>query len=277
MSKNLNYFQNIIDKAFKPESNVKNEFIFYLKEKLQFNDNDIYVNKEKIFTDLEESLVNDFIQKKKAGIPLDYIINSSKFYEEEFYVDQRVLIPRPETELLVDFVNSYDFPKKIKILDAGTGSGCIGISIALKNPNFDIYGSDYSLDALNVASLNKNAFKIKNFSLICSDWLSCFEEDSFDVIISNPPYITKDDKHLDNLIYEPYEALVASDGGLADIKTITEQSSKMLKEGGMLIYEHGYNQSDQVDSIFNDFGFIDSKSIKDYQGIKRISYSFLTY
>ena len=277
MSKNLNYFQNIIDKAFKAESNVKNEFIFYLKEKLQFKDDDIYINKEKILTDSEVSLVYDFIKKKKAGIPLDYIINSSKFYEEEFYVDHRVLIPRPETELLVDFINSYNFPKKIKILDAGTGSGCIGISIALKNLNFDIYGSDRSLDALNVASLNKNAFKIKNFSLICADWLSCFGENSFDVIISNPPYITKNDEHLDRLIHEPYEALVASDDGLADIKTITEQSSKILKEGGMLIYEHGYNQSDQVNEIFNDFGFIDSKSIQDYQGINRISYSFLTY
>ena len=277
MSKNLNHFQNIIDEAFGTEPNVKNEFIFYLKEKLQFKDDDIYINKEKILTDSEVSLVYDFIKKKKAGIPLDYIINSSKFYEEEFYVDHRVLIPRPETELLVDFINSYNFPKKIKILDAGTGSGCIGISIALKNLNFDIYGSDRSLDALNVASLNKNAFKIKNFSLICADWLSCFGENSFDVIISNPPYITKNDEHLDRLIHEPYEALVASDDGLADIKTITEQSSKILKEGGMLIYEHGYNQSDQVDSIFNDFGFIDSKSIKDYQGINRISYSFLTY
>ena len=277
MSKNLNHFQNIIDEAFGTESNVKNEFIFYLKEKLQFKDDDIYLNKEKILTDSEVSLVHDFIKKKKAGIPLDYIINSSKFYEEEFYVDHRVLIPRPETELLVDFINSYNFPKKIKILDAGTGSGCIGISIALKNLNYDIYGSDRSLDALNVASLNKNAFKIKNFSLICADWLSCFGENSFDVIISNPPYITENDEHLDRLIHEPYEALVASDDGLADIKTITEQSSKILKEGGMLIYEHGYNQSDQVNEIFNDFGFVDSKSIKDYQGINRISYSFLTY
>ncbi len=277
MSKNLSHFEKIIDNAFLAESKVRNEFIFYLKEKLKFNDYDIYVNKEKIFTDSEESLVNDFIQKKKVGIPLEYIINSSKFYEEEFYVDNRVLIPRPETEHLVDIINNYDFPKKIKILDAGTGSGCIGISIALKNPNFDVYGSDYSLDALNVASLNKDAFKIKNFSLICSDWLSCFEKDSFDVIVSNPPYISKDDKHLDSLIHEPSGALVASDNGLADIKTIAEHSSKILKGGGMLIYEHGYNQSEQVHDIFKDFGFINSKSVKDYQGIKRISYSFLNY
>ena len=116
--------------------------------------------------------------------------------------------------------------------------------------------------------------QIKNFLLICSDWLSCFEEDSFDVIISNPPYITKDDKHLDNLIYEPYEALAASEAGLADIKMITEQSTKILKKGGMLIYEHGHNQSKEVCKIFNDFGFSNIESLKDYQGIERITYAF---
>ena len=274
MSKNLSHFQNIIDKAFLAESNVKNEFIFYLKEKLKFKDDDIYVNKEKIFTDSEVNLINDFIQKKKAGIPLDYIINSSNFYEEEFYVDQRVLIPRPETELLVDFVNNYGFPKKIKILDAGTGSGCIGISIALKHPNYEVYGSDYSIDALNVANLNKASFKIKNFSLIQSDWLSCFGENSLDVIVSNPPYIKEDDKHLHTLMHEPYEALVAPDDGLAYIKTITEQSTSILKRGGVLIYEHGYKQSDKVHENFNNFGFSNIESLKDYQGHERITYAF---
>tara|TARA_B100001564_G_C20626985_1_gene665149 strand:- start:759 stop:1586 length:828 start_codon:yes stop_codon:yes gene_type:complete len=274
LSKNLIYYNNIIDEAFMADSDIKNEFIFYLKEKLHFNDDDIYVNKEKILTDSEMRHVNDFIQKKKSGIPLDYIINSSKFYEEQFYVDQRVLIPRPETELLVDFVNNYDFPKKIKILDAGTGSGCIGISIALKNPNYEVYGTDYSKDALNVANLNKDSFKIKNFSLVQSDWLSCFKEDSLDVIVSNPPYISKNDKHLDSLIHEPYDALVTSDDGLADIKLIAEQSTSALKRGGVLIYEHGYRQSDKVREIFSNFGFRNIESIKDYQGIERIAYAF---
>ena len=274
MSKNLSHFKNIIEQAFQAESNVENEFIFYLKEKLLFNDDDLYLNKEKILTDTEMRYINEFIEKRKAGIPLDYIINSSQFYENEFYVDQRVLIPRPETELLVDFVNNYDFFQQVKILDAGTGSGCIGISIALKNPTYEVYGLDYSTDTLNVASHNKDLFKIKNFSLIQSDWLSCFGENSLDVVVSNPPYISKNDKHLDSLKYEPYGALVASDNGLTDIKLIAEQSTFALKKGGMLIYEHGHRQSDKVQEILSIFDFRNIESIKDYQGIKRITYAF---
>ena len=274
MSRSLSHFKNIIEQAFQTESNVENEFIFYLKEKLRFNNEELYLNKEKILTDVEIRYINEFIQKKKAGIPLDYITNSSQFYENEFYVDQRVLIPRPETELLVDFVNNYDFFQKAKILDAGTGSGCIGISIALKNPTYEVYGLDCYSDALNVANYNKNLFKIKNYSLIQSDWLSCFGQNSIDVVVSNPPYISKNDKHLNNLKHEPYGALVASNNGLADIKLIAEQSRFALKKGGMLIYEHGYKQSDQVQEILSNFDFRNIQSIKDYQGIKRITYAF---
>ena len=114
--------------------------------------------------------------------PLAYILNSSKFYDKEFYVDERVLIPRPETELLVDFIIEQDF-SKIKILDAGTGSGCIGISLALENPTLELYGSDFSMDSLNVAKINKNNLKADNFHLIHADWLSCFKEKSFDLIV----------------------------------------------------------------------------------------------
>ena len=145
MSKNLTHYNNIIDNSFEAGSDVKKELVFYLKEKLFLKHKDIYLNKEKIFTDSEDILIENFIKKKQEGIPLDYILNSTKFYEEEFYVDERVLIPRPETELLVDYINNYDFPRKIKILDAGTGSGCIGISIAIKNPKFEVYGSDYAM------------------------------------------------------------------------------------------------------------------------------------
>ena len=129
MSKNLNHYNNIIDNSFEAGSGVKKELVFYLKEKLLLTHKDIYLNKEKIFTDSEDILIENFIKKKQEGITLDYILNSTKFYEEEFYVDERVLIQRPETELLVDYINNYDFPRKIKILDAGTVSGCIGFQL----------------------------------------------------------------------------------------------------------------------------------------------------
>ena len=269
MSKNLTHYNNIIDNSFEAGSDVKKELVFYLKEKLFLKHKDIYLNKEKIFTDSEDILIENFIKKKQEGIPLDYILNSTKFYEEEFYVDERVLIPRPETELLVDYINNYDFPRKIKILDAGTGSGCIGISIATKNPKFEVYGSDYAINSLNVAKINKKNLDVANFHLIQADWLCCFDEKSFDVIISNPPYIAEEDPHLNDLKHEPYQALVASNHGLGDIQKITQQSTKILKREGMLIFEHGFNQSNDVKNIFEENGFTNIKQIKDFQNHPR--------
>jgi release factor glutamine methyltransferase len=269
LSKNLTHYNNIIDNSFEAGSDVKKELVFYLKEKLFLKHKDIYLNKEKIFTDSEDILIENFIKKKQEGIPLDYILNSTKFYEEEFYVDERVLIPRPETELLVDYINNYDFPRKIKILDAGTGSGCIGISIAIKNPKFEVYGSDYAIDSLNVAKINKKNLDVANFHLIQADWLCCFDEKSFDVIISNPPYIAEEDPHLNDLKHEPYQALVASNHGLGDIQKITQQSTKILKREGMIIFEHGFNQSNDVKNIFEENGFTNIKLIKDFQNHPR--------
>ena len=256
-------------------TDVKDEFIFYLKEKLHFHDRDIFVNKEKILTNNQEKLIKNFIEKKKEGIPLDYILNSTKFYEEEFYVDQRVLIPRSETELLVDYIHKQNFSGEISILDAGTGSGCIALSIALKNPQFQVYGSDCSIDSLHVASINKDNLRVDNFHLINSNWLSCFDINSFDVIVSNPPYINKEDIHLNNLKHEPYQALVASNNGLGDIKTIIRQSKDILKEKGILILEHGYNQSEEVNNILEENGFTNIKLLKDFQNLPRVSIGVL--
>ena len=265
MKYNLNHYQESLNSDV-----LKNEFIFYLKEKLLFNDKEIYLDKDKELNKEQQNLIQEFIQKKKDGIPLDYILNSTKFYENDFYVDSRVLIPRPETEMLVDYVNNY-FLSPIKVLDAGTGSGCIGISIALKNPSFQVYGSDYSNDALNVAHINKNNLNVENFSLIYADWLSCFKAESFDLILSNPPYIADQDPHLEGLQYEPIEALVAKDNGLEDIKLIVEQSTEVLKMGGILMLEHGYQQQEEVENIFKRNHFSNIVNLSDFMKLPRIT------
>ena len=274
MVKNLIYYDNIIKKASRANSNIREDFIFFLKEKLNFKDRDIYLIKEKTLTDNEDALINDFIEKKQQGIPLAYILNSSKFYDHEFYVDERVLIPRPETELLVDFIIEQDF-SKIKILDAGTGSGCIGISLALKNPTLELYGSDFSMDSLNVAKINKNNLKADNFHLIHADWLSCFKEKSFDFIVSNPPYIGKKDPHLKNLTFEPSHALIATQNGLGDIKKIIKHSTKILKKKGILLLEHGFDQSNEIKKTLVEYGFSSIHTIKDYQNHQRVTFGTL--
>ena len=269
MTKKLNFYQESFDSNL-----IEEEFRFYLKEKLHFSDKDIFIHNDRLLTKVEENLIEDFFKQKKEGIPLDYILNSTKFYDSDFYVDSRVLIPRPETELLVDYVVK-NFKDAMKVLDAGTGSGCIGISIALKKPNFIVYGSDFSKNALDVALINKSKLNVGNFFLVNANWLSCFKNESFDLILSNPPYIAANDSHLGNLIHEPKIALTSSEAGLSDIKKIIQESSKILKGGGVLIIEHGYNQEDQVKNLFKNNYFLDIFNIKDYQGLPRITYGIL--
>ena len=265
MSNKLSYYQEELN-----SDAIKDEFIFYLKEKLLFSDKDIYVDKDRELNKEEQNLIKEFIDKKKEGVPLDYILNSTKFYENDFYVDSRVLIPRPETEILVDYVNNHSSPS-MKVLDAGTGSGCIGISIALKNPSFQVYGSDYSEDALNVALINKNNLNVDNFSLVHADWLSSFKKAYFDLIVTNPPYIADQDSHLENLKHEPNHALVSNDNGLGDIKLIVEQSTEVLKRGGMLMLEHGYQQQEKVENIFKRNHFSNIVNLRDFQNLPRIT------
>ena len=269
MTKKLNFYQETFDNNI-----IKEEFNFYLKEKLHFNEKDIFINNDRSLTKAEEKLIKEFFKQKKEGTPLDYILNSTKFYDSNFYVDSRVLIPRPETELLVDYVVN-NFNNTMKVLDAGTGSGCIGISIALKKSNFKVYGSDFSKNALDVASINKSKLNAGNFFLVNADWLSAFKNESFDLILSNPPYIAENDSHLDNLIHEPKIALTSSEDGISDIKKLIQESRKILKRKGMLIIEHGYNQEDEVKNLLKENYFIDVFNIKDYQGLPRVTFGLL--
>ena len=271
MSSNLNFYKNKVADIWPNDQEISKEFIFYLKEHLNLKDASIYVDKDYLLSNDEQEGIEEFINHKKDGLPLDYILKKSFFYGNEFLVDQRVLIPRSETELLVDHINTLNFPDNIKILDAGTGSGCIGISIAMHNPNVQVYGLDYSAKSLEVAKANKNYFELNNFSLIHSDWLSSIKDRSIDFIVSNPPYIDSQDIHLKDLIHEPASALVASDSGLGDFKVISQQASLKLRKGGVLIFEHGYQQASEVSKIMKKNGFNNIETFKDHQSHPRIT------
>ena len=271
MSSNLNFYKNKVADIWPNDQEIAKEFIFYLKEHLNLKDTSIYIDKDYLLSNYEQEGIEEFINHKKDGLPLDYILKKSFFYGNEFLVDQRVLIPRPETELLVDHINTLNFPDNIKILDAGTGSGCIGISIAMHNPNIQVYGLDYSAKSLEVAKANKNYFELNNFSLIHSDWLSSIKDRSIDFIVSNPPYIDSQDIHLKDLIHEPASALVASDRGLGDFKVISQQASLKLRKDGVLLFEHGYEQASEVSKIMKKNGFNKIETFKDHQSHPRIT------
>lgn len=270
MSSKLNFYIKKIEEISSDNNNLSKELIFYLKEKLGLSDISIFIEDYKLSKE-EKNSINYFIEQKKNGVPLDYILQNSSFYNSDFFVDERVLIPRPETEILVDYINNLNLSPGIKILDAGVGSGCIGASLAKANPKTIVYGLDYSFDALKVANINKKKLELDNFYLINSKWLNSLKENTFNIVVSNPPYIAPFDSHLDKLKHEPISALVANKNGLEDFDIISFQAMKVLKDYGLLAFEHGNNQSNEVKKIMTRYGFKDINLINDYQSQPRIT------
>ena len=250
---------------------ISNNFRFFLKKALKYSDSIIVLNDDFDILDHEIEIIEGFIESSKNKITIEYMLHEDEFYGRNFYVDNRVLIPRDETELLIDILKNYYQKKDLKVVDLGTGSGCIAISIALEIPKSIVLGVDKYLDALNVATKNKHIHQVTNFHVKQSDWLSDINVYDFDVVISNPPYIDPTDKHLKDLIHEPKNALIAADRGLSDIKKISIQAYKKLKIGGILMFEHGFNQADEVKKIMELSNFHEIENFKDYQLHPRIT------
>lgn len=250
---------------------ISNNFRFFLKKALKYSDSIIVLNDDFDILDHEIEIIEGFIESSKNKIPIEYMLHEAEFYGRNFYVDNRVLIPRDETELLIDILKNYYQKKDLKVVDLGTGSGCIAISIALEIPKSIVLGVDKYLDALNVATKNKHIHQVTNFHVKQSDWLSDINVYDFDVVISNPPYIDPTDKHLKDLIHEPKNALIAADSGLSDIKKISIQAYKKLKIGGILMFEHGFDQADEVKKIMELSNFHEIENFKDYQLHPRIT------
>lgn len=233
----------------------------------------LITNPDYVLTDKQYQDFIDGIQKLKNKIPLAYITGKQAFWGREFLVNCHTLIPRPDSECMIDavldFVNK-NFVTAPKILDLGTGTGCLAITLAKELPNSQVVAVDFSLDALELANKNAKNLSADNCVFIHSDWFDKIS-DLFDIIISNPPYIAPNDKHLDDLVAEPITALVAKDDGLADIYHIIKHAKNYLHNQGILLIEHGFNQTKQVQDIFFQFEFGGIDTIKDYGGNDRIT------
>ena len=216
--------------------------------------------------------IDNFFTSYVKGIPLDYILNESSFLDFIFYVDSRVLIPRPETELIVEKVIDFALNKSANVLDVGAGSGCISISLAMLRPDLKILASDISSDALDVATINLQNLQVTNVLLIKSNWLAYAKTESIDLVISNPPYLKPDDTHLGNLTHEPQSALISLNG-IKSFLEISHQAFIALKHGGRIIFEHGYSQRLEVTEILEDCGFKNIISERDLQGLDRFIYA----
>ncbi len=234
-------------------------------------DKNILYRDDPLLTSQALEKIKQLIERRETGEPLAYLTNNIGFWSLDLYVNRKVLVPRPETEVLVQSVLESFKSERIAVLDLGTGSGAIGLSLAKDRPDWLVTCSDISLDALKVASINMTR-NSTNVQLVNTDWLNSFQPKHFDVIVTNPPYINSSDPRIfsDGLKYEPIEALVSDSEGLGDIKKIIQQGSKMLKDKGCLFLEHGYDQSDKVVDIFKSYGFSGIKSLKDLNGHNRV-------
>ena len=213
-------------------------------------------------------------QDRINGKPIAYILGEKEFYGLTFKVNEHVLIPRPETELLVDVaIEKIQSHNLKKILDLGTGSGAISIAVSINAPDLDVVAADISKNALKVAEVNRRSLcPGASISWVESNWFSKISG-TFDLILANPPYIAADDRHLKSpeLRYEPLGALVSGPEGLDAISEILEQSQSYLNEGGWLFFEHGYDQLGRCQDLLTGQGFTSLFYALDLSGNPRIS------
>jgi release factor glutamine methyltransferase len=209
--------------------------------------------------------------RRTAGEPLAYIVGYKEFFGLRFNVDARVLVPRPDTETLVEWaLDVLETVKEPTVLDLGTGSGAVAIAVAHSLPGQKIcqlVATDFSEGALAVASQNAKDLNV-DVQFVRSDWLRQVSG-HYHLIVSNPPYIATADPHLTALAYEPLAALAAGSDGMSDIRQIIEQAPAHLHSGGWLLLEHGYDQSNAVCDLLSQRGFKQAQSRLDLAGIAR--------
>lgn len=233
----------------------------------------LYAYPEQSLSNEQLDSFNALIDLRSQGQPIAYLTMQKEFWSLSFHVNENTLIPRPETELLVEIVlELISTDSAYNILDLGTGSGAIAIAIASERPLAKITATDISDEAIKIARHNAETNKIENIEFKKSNW---FEEESnrYDIIVSNPPYISNDDAHLKqgDVRFEPLSALASGKDGLDDLRTIIQQSKKYLNKQAWLLVEHGYNQGQQVRQLFIENGFTSVSTIKDYGNNDRVS------
>jgi release factor glutamine methyltransferase len=226
-------------------------------------------------TDQQITAFEALVQQRQQGTPIAYLTGTREFWSRDFTVTPDVLIPRHDTELLIELGLEL-IPKNqaVKIIDLGTGSGIIAVTLAAERPNAQVTAVDASLAALEIAKHNAQYHQLANIEFYQSDWFANVPKLLFDLVISNPPYINPDDEHLQqgDVRFEPQSALIADNQGLSDIQIIADKARSYLTPQGHLLIEHGYNQAPQVQAIFNALAYDKVQSYRDLSGQPRVTY-----
>ena len=233
----------------------------------------LFLNSKETISDNSIDKFQNLINRRKNNEPVAYILNYKEFWRNNFYVNKNVLIPRPDTEILVEqVIKLYSREQKLSILDIGTGSGCIIISILKERQKFSGSAIDISKKALNIAKYNAKIHHLNNRIKFYKSSVDNFFKHKYDLIISNPPYISSLKlKYLekDILGFEPIQALKGGMNGFNIIRKIIKQSFLLLKKGGKLILEIGFDQKFEMLKLLKRYGFFINKTVKDYGGRDR--------
>lgn len=221
----------------------------------------------------QANAIQTCLARRLAGEPVAYILGYREFYGHRFRVTPDVLIPRPETELLVEAVlQNLPSDRPARVLDLGTGSGCVAISLALARPDCLLTGLDVSSAALAVARENAQSLGAR-VELLVSDWFATLADRVFDVIVANPPYIARDDHHLfqGDLPWEPLQALASGEDGLDALRHLVRTAAGHLSSGGLLLLEHGWEQGEQVCQLLAAAGYLEPQTLRDLEDRSRCS------
>ncbi len=232
----------------------------------------LFAHPEDELDELAEQRFTDVLGRRAAGEPMAYIMGVKEFWSHELFVSPATLVPRPETELLVDLA-LREIPRKAdwEILDLGTGSGAIAIAIAGERPMCQVTAVDVSDDALAVARENVRALSLGNVSLEPGSWTAPVQGRSFNVIVSNPPYVCSDDEALLKLQHEPQSALAAGEDGLDAIRVLAADCAEIMEDDGVLLIEHGAEQAAEVAGLLESHGWANICCHNDLAGLPRVT------
>jgi release factor glutamine methyltransferase len=233
----------------------------------------LYANPDQEVTARQKDKFMRWVQRRRQGEPIAYLTGNREFWSLNLKVTPDVLIPRPETELLVETALA-GIPADAcrRIADLGTGSGAVALAIASERPRCELFATDISPAALSIAQQNIDSLKLGNICLLQGSWLTPLEG-KFHGIVSNPPYVASDDPHMNegDIRFEPATALSPGADGMADIRHIAEASLPRLEENGFLAFEHGYEQGEMSRQLLLKLGYAEVKTIRDLAGQERVT------
>lgn len=237
----------------------------------------LYTWPEKLLSECQHAQFVDCLQRRAQGEPIAYITGEKEFWSLSLMVDPSTLIPRPDTEILVETalnIFSSDEPKRQRrVIDLGTGTGAIALALASEKPHWQLVAADNSPNACQLAEKNRQRYGYNHVSIVCSDWLVAIDGAKADMIVSNPPYIDENDPHLSegDVRFEPHSALIANNNGMADIEVIARQAREKLLPNGYVLIEHGYQQADLVTAVLQSCHYHSCFTVQDMAGHPRIT------